>query len=508
MISSEKACPLWMPKHIAAKHYVIYSVMLLYLACNAALCALYPFYVVFSVNLLIVLSVLFLIKPTWGVYCLIFLVPVSRETVYFAFTGTWNIHFIFKQSEFYLNAMPLYTPVLLMTCAGFVLHRWASLNNVRLRADIRVLFGAIAVYAAITLYWTENLLHGISQYYYLVSNIMLFTVVVYTAVAENAHRKILWCLLFSCLLEAVLSYWFRALDTYIDYGFIGDVVYGIRIYGGLLASDGSPEQAHGLQDAHETATLMNIFIGVATALFLTVKTKESKIFLGLCVVIGLSVVIGTESRAGAGAFIVMAMCFLFVNKRTSKHFTRYVVVLLATALVFYVVEQKIFSTIAGKDTTIMRLLRIGGQIVDSGDIIDPGLSKSETAGQGRRTIWGHGFSGLVTKWPVGIGIGSYKYLYNTPHAHSVPFSFLFDFGLIGFAMFFLTFYTIIKHYLKLIKLQETYMQLMSMCLMSTLAAVIVHGCFDYDYTYPLFWLFGGLLYSTLLLAAEPEQALT
>ncbi|MBF0402413.1 MAG: O-antigen ligase family protein [Nitrospirae bacterium] len=497
-----------MPKHIAAKHYVIYSVVFLYLVCSAALCALYPFYVVFAVNLLIVLSVLFLIKPTWGVYCLIFLVPISRETIYFAFTGTWNIHFIFRQSEFYLNALPVYTPVLLLTCAGFVLHRWASLSDVRLRPDIKTLFAAITVYAAITLYWTQNMLHGISQYYYLVSNIMLFTVIVYTAVTEDAHKKMLWCLLVSCLIEAVLSYWFRSLDTYIDYGFAGDIVYGMRIYGGLLASDGSPEQAHGLQDAHETSMLMNIFIGVAAALFLTVRSKGPRIFLGLCVITGLSVVIGTESRAGAAAFIFMAMCFLFINKKTSKHFMRYTIVLLAAALVFYIVEQKIFSVMAGKDTTIMRLLRIGGQIVDSGDVIDPGLSKSETAGPGRRTIWGYGFSGLGAKWPVGIGIGSYKYLYRTPHAHSVPFSFLFDLGLIGFVLFFLILYAITKHYIRLIKLQDTYMQLMSMCLMSTLAAVIFHGCFDYDYTYPLFWLFGGLLYSTLLLAAKSEEALT
>lgn len=490
---------------IAGKGYLTWLSLFLYLVCNAVLCVLYPFYIVFGVNVLLILLFLVSIKPGWGVYLLIFLVPISRDSTYLAFTGQWNV----KINDSYINLIPVFTPVFIFTYAGYLLHKGASLWGSEVRNPANVLFVLIAGYAAVTLLWSKDIPHSIFQYYYLITNIMLLTLIVSTIATEETHRTMMWCLVLSGLFEALLSYYFRFVDTAIvEHKFLGDIVFGVRNYGGLMSIDDSPIQAHGLQEAHETSLWMNIFMGGAASLFLTEKSKKRRIFLAFCFIAGLSVLIGTESRAGAAAFITMGLFFLFFYQKTSKYFVRNAILFLAAVLVFYVVEQKAFSVAAGKEDTIMRLLMLGEKAVDSGDVIDPGIAQKEGAGPGRRTIWGLGFAGLgglTGKLPVGLGIGNYKYIYRAPHSHSLPFSFLFDFGLIGFALFLLIIYVIVKYCMKVFKFQNTYIQIMSLCFMSTLVAVIFQGCFDFDYTYPIFWLFGGFLFSTLLLATKHSE---
>ena len=180
-----------MSAYAAHRNYISMAVLFFYLLCNAVLCTLYPFYIVFGVNLLLILSFVFSIKPAWGVYFLIFLVPVSRDSIYFAFTGVWNIQI----SNAYINLVPVFTPVFIFTCVGFMLHKGASLwVSAEVRNPAKVLFIPMAVYAAGTLLWSENLLHGLFQYYYLASNIVLLGIIVSTAANEQTHRKIMWCL--------------------------------------------------------------------------------------------------------------------------------------------------------------------------------------------------------------------------------------------------------------------------------------------------------------------------
>ncbi len=440
-------------------------------------------------------SVLFAIKPTWGVYVMVFLVPISQYDLYFAPMGEWNIRW-FEDS--YLNAWPVFTPVLLSVCLGVILRKGASMWVSQVIRPTKIILIAIAVYAAFTMLWSENIWHSLFQYYYLVSFMILFYLVISTMATEEIHRKMIWCLLFSCLVQALLSYVFRFTGSFVEKADIGDIRFALHVLGGMMNSDGSPVQAHGLQDGHVTSMWMNILMGVATGLFLTEKKVGRRIFLALCFVIGLSVLIGTESRGGAVAFVAMVMFFLFFYHRTSKYLIRSIIIFFAAFLVFYVVEQRIFSTLAGKEEAIMRLLMIGQKSLETGDVLDPGLSALEGVGPGRMTIWGNGFSGLSQNW-LGIGIGNYKYLYAIPHAHSVLFSFLFDLGPIGLILFVSLFYHIIKYYLKVIKLQDTYLQIMSLCLMSAFTAVMFHGCFDFDYTYAIYWLFWGYVFSTLIL---------
>ncbi|MBF0516969.1 MAG: O-antigen ligase family protein [Nitrospirae bacterium] len=484
---------------MSTKDYLKGILLLVYLSSNAVLCVIYPFYIVIALNLLVIFTVLFSIKPAWGVYLLIFLVPISRDSLYFVFTGEWN----FKVSDAYINLLPVFTPVFLFTCVGFLLHKGASLWQSDDKSTVNLLLISIAVYAAFTLFWTENIQHSMFQYYYLVTNIMLLVIIVSAVTTDQTHRMIMWAVVFSCLFEAVMSYYFRFIDTSIfEHEFFESIAIGGRNYGGLLSVDGSPVQAHGLQEAHETSMLMNIFMGVSAGLFLTESGLKKRIFLVCCFILGLSVLIGTESRAGAASFILMGMFFLFFHNKTSRYFVTSAAIFLSALLVFYVVQQKIFSVLAGKEDTIMRLLMLGEKAVDTGDVLDPGLTVKEGAGPGRRTIWGVGFTGLTGKWPFGVGIGNYKYFSRSPHAHSVPFSFLFDFGLIGLSLFLSIVFVTAKSYIKLIRSQQTYIQIMSLCIMSTLMAIVFQGCFDFDYTYPLFWLFGGILFSTLRLGSK------
>ncbi|MBF0554651.1 MAG: O-antigen ligase family protein [Nitrospirae bacterium] len=429
---------------------------------------------------------------------MVFLVPISQYDVFFAPTGDWNIRW-FENS--YLNAMPVFTPVLLSVCLGVALRKGASLWVSQVMKPTKIILISIAVYAAFTIFWSENILHSLFQYCYLVSFMILFYLVISTMATQEIHKKMIWCLLFSCLAQALLSYVFRFMDSFVKKANIGDFQFAMSALGGMMNSDGSPVQAHGLQDGHVTSMWMNIFMAVATGLFLTEKQAGRRIFLVLCFIIGLSVLIGTESRGGAAAFVAMAMFFLFFYHRTSKYLIRSVIIFFAAFLVFYVVEQKIFSTLAGKEEAIMRLLTIGQKSLETGDVLDPGLS-SEGEGPGRMTIWGNGFSGLSGNW-LGAGIGNYKYLYTIPHAHSVLFSFLFDLGPIGLILFLSLFYHIIKYYMKVVKLQDTYLQIMSLCLMSAFTAVMFHGCFDFDYTYAIYWLFWGFVFSTLILVNKP-----
>ncbi|MEK7224280.1 MAG: M28 family peptidase [Bacteroidota bacterium] len=107
----------------------------------------------------------------------------------------------------------------------------------------------------------------------------------------------------------------------------------------------------------------------------------------------------------------------------------------------------------------------------------------------------------------GMGIGTSKTYLDAPnggcpHAHSIYFSTLFDLGLIGTAIVSLAFFVFLRDFLKMVKFQQTNLQLMFLCCCGGLVATLTHGTIDFEYNTPEIWFFFGLTVATLNLAKQ------
>ena len=115
--------------------------------------------------------------------------------------------------------------------------------------------------------------------------------------------------------------------------------------------------------------------------------------------------------------------------------------------------------------------------------------------------WSHGAGYTFKKTlGVGMGIGGYKQHFSdkwnyppVPHAHSLYFSFLFDFGVIGFfLMVFLLFTALKEIYLAAIMSQGKVEQTILLSFTACLIATGVHLLIDGEYNIGLPWFLLGL----------------
>ena len=114
--------------------------------------------------------------------------------------------------------------------------------------------------------------------------------------------------------------------------------------------------------------------------------------------------------------------------------------------------------------------------------------------ESRLEWWGVGFRNLVDSWGFGAGTGGFPKLVDpVPGAHSVYFGVLFDFGIIGFILFFSFLSFIVFKTLSYMKnIDDPELKFTLYCLFGALVTVSLHSLVDLDYTYPLLWFILGL----------------
>jgi|GEM_PF-4585441 len=450
------------------------------------------------------LPVLFicLLKPEKSIYLLIFLIPVTTWAVYLLIRGDWN----FIVGNVFIDLIPIYLPILTCSFIGLVLTRWARIKILSYPNPLRVPLVILLLYAALTLLWTPNIGHSLFQFVALLMNVILFVLLVSIINDETILRKVMWCWLLSVTSQGILALAFLFFDTTFSLWEISaNTAFGISIFGGFLQPSGYPQVASGLQDTHETALIMNLGLAVALGLLLTSRKRWQKVLLLCIAALLLVVLLKTETRQGMVALLVMTTAFFIMVKSLRRWITLLLPLLYLLILGVYFTQHYTLAAIFEYKMS-PRLLNLGTKVLKTGDVVDPEL-KSTKEKPGRRKLWGKGFKKYHPVALFGLGVGNFKYHLKAPHAHSIYFSFLFDFGLAGLLFLFSFFYILIRASLTVIGHQQTYLQIMSVACMGGFIALGVQGMVDFEYNTTTFWLFSGLAVATLNLTGKQVSAL-
>ncbi|MBI5789564.1 MAG: O-antigen ligase family protein [Candidatus Schekmanbacteria bacterium] len=275
--------------------------------------------------------------------------------------------------------------------------------------------------------------------------------------------------------------------------------FGISIPAGWFQPSGWPRPASGIQDHHETALLMNLVFAMAIGLFMVEKSRFRKGLLIGIMSLSTFIVFQTESRAGFGGLFIMSFYLFSGLNKLRKVFLPLFICFFAGSLVVYISSRHIVWNVFLKKDFGTRLLHIAGKVVESGGVIEPGLSKSKP---GRKKLWEKAFKLYGHSIIQGLGIGNLTYYTTSPHAHSIYFSLLFDFGLIGVLCLLYIVVYLYKCFSGIKKFQASYLQVMGVAIWGGFLALAFHGLVDFDYNRSIVWLYLGTAVATLNLVKQ------
>jgi O-antigen ligase len=452
-----------------------------------------PWYCTFLIVTGFPLVIILATQPRLGTYLLAFLVPVTTTAAYVVLYGKWN--FIIGKKP--IDLLPLFLPVLLFAFAGFTVMRLARLPQ-SMRNPITIPLFLFLAYAALTISWTDITEHGVFQCLILAANIMVFVLVVGTVHNEASHKTLMWCWVLSITLQSLIAVIMYFLNTImLKYQIASGATLILNIQGGLFQPSGWPRPPSGLQDFHETALFINLAIPIALGLWLTESRRIKKVFLLIVIIFMILVCIRTESRAGIGSLILMVLGTFYLIKRL-RRFLALVIIFFPVSVILIALGFNAVFNYYENTNFEMRLIVLGGKAVESGDVVDPGMGSSNV--HGRMNLWIKSFKKYIEVAVQGLGIGNLKYESQAPHAHSIYFSVLFDFGLIGIGLVLSGILIMVRKYSAAFKQQTSYLQIMSFAFLGGFFALGFHGLVDMDYNFPIFWFYPGMAVATFNLA--------
>lgn len=447
--------------------------------------------------LYMVVSLYLVVKFNKGVYLLILLVPFHPQYVGFIIKSSWNLNV----GNTPINRIPVSGPIILAVFAGYLLCRWSKLKQfpyTPLSKAFLILFS----YGAVLVFYAPNFWHSLAQHFLFVSNIMLFTVIFQSIEDERAHKKAMWFWVFLAVvmgLFALSLYIIRKDFIQINYPISEYLLFLVTIATGPVSSSGYIMRAHAIATPHELGLFMNMSFAIAMGLLLSEKDRVRRWFLiwALCLFFGINLL-----SLGRGSLIgLIAMCaFLLVAvKVIRKNFFIYSAIFIFGLLFTLQTENVIMNALFLRVPLESRIFMVAETLNNK--------STLDKQAPGRMKMWKAGLKHLSKTGFAGLGPGNFKYYVRAPHAHSVYFSFLFDFGLIGLGVIIYIVAALLVGMLGFVNQQTTYLQFMNVSILGGAIGTGVHALVDFEYNTPVVWLYLAVTFATLgLMRSEAVSA--
>jgi O-antigen ligase len=458
-----------------------------------------PWYVfMLGFSYLILMAFVF-IRFEYGAYLLLFLVPFSGNNIGFAITSRAE-----HLGDFYfVDRIPLSVPIILCSSLGLLFARWSDLKGPSVRNPLFFPSAILLGYGLITLSYVPSFDHSAIQFCILTTNILLFSLLFTVASDRTKHKRIMWCFISSGLLQAllVISSYFIARSGLLHHaykltGFLS-FVYEFNV-GYQAFSAPFARRGEAFANCNETALMMNVFLSVAVALFLTEEKRRQKVFIGIVMVILLIAHTLTMSRTGTIALLIMTFFLLGALKKLRRHF-----IIIGTAFIILVASIGMME-----NRLLMNALEQGdkGQSV----LFQERMVSQSTKGitTSRLLMWKSGLYQVMSKGMMlsGLGVGGTQIYLAEPHTHNLYLSFLFDLGLAGAGVMLWIIIVLLRKNLGLIRFQDSYAQIMNAALIGALIALGGHGFVDFEYNRPFVWVIFALVLSTAHLAHKELEA--
>lgn len=448
---------------------------------------LLPWTLFFFLFIAISLMLVFLRTELGLMYLLIFTAMLGRTLIGFDFDTSWsNAGTIF----------PFYVPFLFVMLLVRVMKGLPQTDIPINKSAYVPLTILLAVWGGISLLWTENKIHGLLVQLELILNVFIFLYCMYALKSEKILHKILW--FWTCF--ATLVGLFGIGREYITFGpFICnfEILKNVFLRGTIGGGTGTITRISSINNPNSFALFLNFSIAVALGLWAIEKIKFRRWMLFAIVFFFVLALVLTVSKAGLISFLSLAAYLLILYRPFRKNIFR-----------------NSFLCI----TLFILSIGIGILILPEGDNRLKGsltsgteeMMQNDTSFSTRFIIWKAGWSALIKKTAgLGLGPGGFThYCPPHPHAHSIYFSIIFDFGLVGLFLMLLFCFTFLQNLIIPLRYQETSLHILTIFLSSGMVALAVHGLVDHMYSRTMLWVYSGIVAAASLLSLDqrPTQA--
>lgn len=465
------------------------------------MCSVLPWYLVSLFSAFSAVSLLFLIDFRISAFFLACLVPISADWLGFHIKTSW--------SNPLTDMVPLFFPICFVAFVSLVFRTLAGLHTYSAKTGFNKLFLVLLCWGTLLLFWSPNLSikatdttkgkvfsetltvshnttplrHDLFQLFIFANNIALFYLTVSSIQNESFHRRLMWCWILFGAIVASFCLW-------VSYSGLQEAVYAKKL--GLHFTFKVQALIHKVRAAalgspHLTSFVLNMFIGITLGMMLEESKRSKKLILGLIVILMMLSNLLTLTKGGIAGLIVMLHFFVIFFRRLRKHFLRNLLLMYAVIGILFFLQLKIAREQRSDEHTPRFLY---------------GAGYTGATATRAKYVWIPGVNEFLKSGCLGLGVGTFTYATISPHAHSIYFSTIFDFGIVGIAVLLIILVLLVRNFLIMVKLQESYLQTMFLACCGVLLSMGVHGIFDFEYNTPVIWLFMGFYTATFLLSQK------
>lgn len=447
----------------------------------AILCVVLPYYLIIPFFVYFIVLILILIRPKWGIYPLIFLVPIISNYIGFYSEASSIIKKLFRFNN-YIDYMPFYMLISLPAFFSLILSELTGFKSYFVRSKINLLFLILFFWNFLLLICSPNIIYSTVPFFNFTINILLYYLLVFAIDEEGFHRKLMWCCIFVGLIMSSVV----CISCFFEFKFEEKIV----LWEGLSFSANVRNHIRGRGQCfghpNETSLILNLLTCVSIGMVLCEKNKIKKLICKTSLLFFIFANFLTMSKSGTLAFLAMIHFLLFSIRSLRKKLFWNLILLNSTWIFLFFLGIKFIS-----ETKAPRLFAGG--------------SNAELSITSRLEMWKEGTSNLLNNsLGIGLGPGGFRYYTHTgmPSPHSFYVSILCDLGFVGLLILFLVILIIVKNYLQVFRHQDTYSQVMFICCCGGLIAMGVQGLIDSSYISSFNWLFLGLSVSAFHLARK------
>lgn len=328
-------------------------------------------------------------------------------------------------------------------------------------------------WAIISLFWTNNISHGINMTLTLLCSILVFQLHIFFLENRKALNKMLHIYVLLGVILGILM----VLSKWYSYSKNVEILNNITISFGLIKE--FTKRAAGFAPTDTAASIINRFVFFTAALMYGSNFAKRIVlitiagFLSICTFL-------TASKAGVITLILGVYMMIFLN--SSQRFSKFRLSILITIPILFV------YFIFGGD--LLFRIKLAFTASPHGGFIN------------RSDMWEEGFKRLFESYGLGVGAGGMcNYLYPVVGPHSFYFSFLFELGVVGLILLLAIILISVNYFKEVLKVcKDKEMIFIIYCFVSNMISFAVNLLVEGEFPLLHIWVVAALMLSVLKVA--------
>ncbi|HAO94095.1 MAG TPA: hypothetical protein DCR11_09530 [Deltaproteobacteria bacterium] len=403
----------------------------------------------------LVIMLLVIIKPIYGLYAVIPIIPVRTFNMLVPNPNR-------TQSEKY--SMGSLLVFLVYIALSFNLFATRASSRHKVHIDVLVLL--FLMWSLTTLFWTHDIYHGSYVFFELLTGILIMYIFQRTIRSEADLLKVYKYLAFAALLWGTLmfiSQWYNGTVFNVQIFNKVSVMFDVYI---------QERRVGGFAPPQTSSNTLAVAMFLVFSLFYTVRPLGKFIIVLLCLFMIDNVLLG-GSKGAVGALLLGMIATVVLSPKMRKNAFVWIFSIFSSFAVVY-----LFNVVAFSEQRLTASSKV-----------------SEASLTYRLQFWEKGFETLSHNGWIGDGIGGFaRYVDPWPGAHSFYFSILFDLGIIGLLIFMLMLAVRASALTKAIMVcKSEFLSHALYCMVGAFLTFLVHGIVEMEYSFLHFWMLIGLL---------------